>query len=249
MQNKLWLWFGILLPGLTGGQAAKVFQITENNIIIRFVEPRAEAVAREVLAAAANARQELAEKYNMTFSPPVEIRLSATTYEFCQMTGRPWWQASIYRDRVIYLQPVRVLRERGILATTLRHELVHQMVEEQSRGNSPIWLSEALAIYHSGEIVLLKPARKKISPAELKWQQLEKRLAQMANQAEAEQLYFQLYHLGQFLETKLSIEKIARLLQRLGEKTPFAQACPELWGENVEAIEKSWLQYAIEKMN
>ena len=251
MKRWLWILCCTLFPGIAGGQAAKTFQLAENNIIIRFAEPRTESIAREVLAMAANARQELAEKYKLdklAFAAPVEIRLSATTYEFCRLTGRPWWQAAVYRGRMIYLQPVRVLDERGILATTLRHELMHQLVEEQSNGNSPIWLSEALAIYNSGEIALLKPARKKIEIAELKWKQLEKRLAGTTNKVEAERLYFQFYHLGQFLETKFFVEKLALLLQRLGEKTPFAQACYEILGENVDAIEKNWLQSAVEKM-
>lgn len=250
MKNWLGLLLGILLPSFASGQAAKTFQLAENNIVVRFVESKTATDAREILTTAANARQELAEKLDrLAFTAPVEIRLSATTYEFCQMTGRPWWQASIYRDHVIYLQPLRVLRERGILATTLRHELVHQWVEEQSRGNSPRWLSEALAIYHSGEIALLKPARRKVNHTELQWQQLEKRLERTTNKAEAEQLYFQLYHLGQFIETKFSIEKIGLLLHRLGEKTPFAQACRELWGEEVETLEKNWFQYAREKLH
>ena len=249
MKNRLWILCCTLLPGIAGGQTVTTLQIAENKLIIRFNNPRTESDAREILTVAANARQELSAKYSFAFAAPVEIRLSATTYEFCQVTQQPWWQASIYRDHVIYLQPLRVLRERGILATTLRHELMHHLVEEQSQGNSPRWLSESLAIYHSGEIVLLKPSRRKIDRAGLKWQQLEKRLAQMANQAEAEQLYFQLYYLGQFLETKLSIEKITRLLQRLGEKTPLAQACRELWGDDVKTIENSWLQYAREKLH
>ncbi len=249
MKNWLWIWCGALLPGIADGQAAKTLQIAENNITIRFTEPQVESIAREVLAMAANARQELAEKYKPAFLASVEIRLSATTYEFCQLTGRPWWQASVYRGRIIFLQPIRVLRDRGILATALRHELAHQLVEEQSRGNSPIWLSEALAIYNSGEIVWLKPARRKIEPTALKWNQLEKRLESTTDQADAERLYFQLYHLGQFLETRFSVEKIVRLLQRLSEKTPFASACREILGENAEEIEQNWLQYAIEKMS
>ena len=249
MKNRLWILCCTLLPGIAGGQTVTPLQVADNKLIIRFTNPRTESDAREILTVAANARQELAAKHDFAFAAPVEIRLSATTYEFCQMTRQPWWQASIYRDRVIYLQPLRVLRERGILAITLRHELMHHLVEEQSQGNSPRWLSEALAIYHSGEIALLKPARRKVERAGLKWQQLERRLAQMANQAEAEQLYFQLYYLGQFLETQLSIAKINRLLQRLGEKTPFTQACRELWGDDIQTIENSWLQYASEKIN
>src|SRR5574342_676504 len=115
-----------LLPYTVAGQAAKTYQIAENHITVRFAEQRAEPVAHEVLEIAANARQTLAEKYQFASATPIEIRLSTTTYEFCQLTGQPWWQASVSQQRVIYLQPLRLLRERGILETTLRHELVHQ---------------------------------------------------------------------------------------------------------------------------
>lgn len=251
MRNKAWLLLGALFPNIIAAQAAKTMQIAADNIVVRFAASASETAAREILAAAVNAREELAKLEPIGKRPglqSIEIWVSATTYEFCQITGRPWWQASVFRDRIIYLQPLRVLHERGSLATTLRHELMHQWVEELSHGHSPPWLSEALAIYHSGEIVRLKPARQKINPEALQWRQLEKRLARTATQAEAVQLYFQLYFLGQFLEKNFALEKIILLLQSLGAQTPFAQACRELWGEEAEAIEKNWLQYAREKI-
>ena len=248
MKRWLWILCCASFSGIAGGQAVKTFQIAENNLVIRFTEPRAESVAREVLATAENARQELAEKYKCVFSAQAEIHLSATTYEFCQITGRPWWQASVYRGRVIYLQPVRILRERGILATTLRHELMHQLVEEHSKGNSPIWLGEALAIYHSGEIAWLKPARQKVGNNELQWDQLEKRLERTPNKAEAERLYFQLYHLGRFLEANFNAGQITALLIQLGEKTPFSQACQNNLGSSAKEIEQRWLQHWAKSM-
>jgi len=242
MHKKAWLLLGALFPNIMAAQAAKTLQIAADNIVVRFATSQSEAAAREILAAAATFDK-------LTSLRAVEIWLSATTYEFCQITGQPWWQASVYRGRIIYLQPLRVLRERGSLATTLRHELMHHWVEELSKGNSPRWLSEALAIYHSGEIALLKPARQKVKPAELRWRELDKRLERTATQAEAVQLYFQLYFLGQFLEKNFTLEKIARLLQSLGEQKPFAQAGHEHWGEETQTIEKNWMQYAQEKLN
>lgn len=256
MHKRAWLLLGTLFPNIVAAQAAKTLQIAENNIVIRFAASPSEAAAREILATAANVREELAKldklaylKFDkLTYPKSVEIWVSATTYEFCRITGRPWWQASVYRSRIIYLQPLRVLRERGSLATTLRHELMHQLVQELSKGNSPRWLSEALAIYHSGEIAWLKPARQKVKPAALQWRQLEKRLERTAAQAEAMQLYFQLYFLGQFLEKNFAMKKTGLLLQSLGEQKPFAQACREHWGKEAAAIEKNWMQYAQEKI-
>jgi hypothetical protein len=231
----------LLETGLFVNQQAKTYRLAENNVIIHFAEKHDEPAAREILAIAVSARQQLAEKYQLAFPAPVEIRLCPTTYEFCRMTGQPWWQASIYRRPVIYLQPVRVLRGRGILETTLQHELLHQLVDEHSKGNSPTWLSEALAIYNSGEIAFLKPARKKVEHDELKWNQLERRLEKTTTQADAEHLYFQLYHLGQFMETEFSPKLIAAVLIQLGEKTPFAQACQNILGTSVNELEQRWL--------
>jgi hypothetical protein len=238
----------VLLPRVVRAQAAKPYQLAENNVIIRFTEKREEFAAREILAITAPAKQELIEKYRLAWAAPIEIKLCATTYEFCQITGRPWWQVSICRGRVIYLQPVRILRERGILETTLRHEIAHALFDEHSKGHSPAWLSEALAIYNSGEIAFLKPARKKFSAEELVWSQLERRMEKMATKVDAERLYFQLYHLGQFLETAFTPARVAALLLQLGDNIPFDQACENILACNANELEQRWLQEATEKI-
>jgi hypothetical protein len=235
--------FPLILACLFIVQEAKDYQIAENNVIVSFDEKRGEPEARGVIAIVVEARQELMEKYHLPLSAPVEIRLSPTTAEFCQRTGRPWWLSSIYQNRTIYLQPVRVLRERGILAATLRHELMHQLVDEHTKGKAPIWLFEALAVYYSGEITLLKVPRKTNKAGDLTWRGLERRLQTAASKEEFERLYFQLYHLGRFLETKFQVRQITALLLRLGEKKNFEQACLEAFGSSAEEIEPSWQRH------
>ncbi|MGH7456597.1 MAG: hypothetical protein ACRENG_34935, partial [bacterium] len=230
--------FPMILALLFTIQEAK-YQLAENNVVVRFSEKRLESEAHEVVALAVDARKQLMEKYHLISPALIEIRLCATTAEFCRRTGRPWWQSSIYRDRVIYLQPVRVLRERGILATTLRHELMHQLVDEYAKGNGPRWLYEALAIYNSGEIEFLKPRysngnfnkESQSKPASqtakidrLTWRELENRLQGINSQEESERLYFQLYHLGRFLEQKFQPPQITALLLQLGKPASLAQA-------------------------
>jgi hypothetical protein len=249
--------FSIILTLLFTIQKAG-YQLAENNVVVRFDEKRLESEAQEVLALAVDAREQLMKKYHFT-SSSVEIRLSLTTAEFCRRTGRPWWQASIYRDHVIHLQPMRVLRERGILATTLRHELMHQLVDEYAKGNGPRWLYEALAVYNSGEIAFLKPRssngnfnkESQGKPAlqttkidHLTWGELENRLQGINSRQENEQLYFQLYHLGRFLEQKFQPNQIAALLLQLGKPASLAQACREALGIDEKDLEHSWLQYS-----
>lgn len=248
--------FPVILAFLFNAQAAR-YQLAENNVVVRFGEKRLEAEANEVLALAVDARAQLMKKYRLA-SSPVEIRLNTTTAEFCQRTGELWWQSSIYQGHVIYLQPVRVLRERGILVTTLRHELMHRLVDEHAKGNGPRWLYEALAIYNSGEIEFLKPRpssgnlrnasqEKPALPTAktegLTWSGLESRLQGINRREENELLYFQLYYLGRFLEQKFQPSQITALLLHLGKPTSLAQACRDALGISAEVLEKKWLQY------
>ncbi len=243
MQNPLLILFAASILPLAGLPAPKGHQIEENNVIVRFDEKHREAEAREVLAIAVKSQQELMEKYHLALAAPVEIHLSATTAEFCQRTGRPWWQASLYQNRVIHLQPVRVLRERGILATTLRHELMHQLVNEQSKGHAPAWLFEALAIYHSGEIAFLKPHPQNSAEDDATWQGFEKRLQTAKTKDEFSRLYFQLYHLGKFLEQNFPPRQIMALLLQLGTPAAVDEACRKALGTNQKELERRWLSY------
>jgi hypothetical protein len=158
-------------------------------------------------------------------------------------TYRPWWQGSIYQNRIIHLQPVRVLRERGVLETTLRHELAHQLVDERARENCPAWLNEALAIYNSGEIAWLKPNTQIANGELLTWQELDRRLHNINGKEATERLYFQLYHLGRFLESLFQPRQMAALIHRLGGSTPLEQACREVLGMSAEGLEQRWLKY------
>jgi hypothetical protein len=44
----------------------------------------------------------------------------------------------------IALQPLRILAARKLLASALRHEFLHALVEEQATVHTPLWLREGL---------------------------------------------------------------------------------------------------------
>jgi len=98
---------------------------------------------------------------------PTEVRIviCPTTYDFCKLTGMPFWRAARTIDSTIFLQPLRTLENRGIAQTTITHEYVHLLL---GRYRLPLWLKEGMAVYLSGEIKnLVKTAESKIasSPA------------------------------------------------------------------------------------
>lgn len=230
--------FHLLLQALTLPLLAQPQRVlSENNITIKFEASRPESEAAAVMQIAQAAREELTRRYNLS-AAAIDFTLFSTTYDFCQHTRSPWWLSSVYQNGVIYLQPVRVLHERGTLTDVIRHEVTHRLLDLATAGNCPRWLSEALAIYHSGEIAHLKPQHRR-NPI-LTFAEFDEALRQVRSQGELEALYFQLYRVGRFFEDNYRPAKISTLLQQLREKKSWEDACQTGLGNSAQHVQRQW---------
>ena len=131
-----------------------------SNSHFRVVHPQSldSEQAEHVLNILESGRRELLHRVGsclgagiQTRFPNLEIAINETTGDFVGRTHMPPWAAAATKGNTIELQPLRLLKQRGILETTLRHELVHVLVDTISGGESPRWFAEGMALYVAGE--------------------------------------------------------------------------------------------------
>ena len=148
------------------------------------------------LRALENARADLmrrleAASVRLAEPAPFEVVVHAKTADFIAATGQSGWAAGATHGRRIDLQPLDLLRRRGIVNTTLRHEMTHAVIEVLGDGRAPRWMAEGLAIYVAGEAATLPRIENK---ERLTREELERRLAGPASAAESRKLYAMAYH-------------------------------------------------------
>ena len=83
---------------------------------------------------------------------PANVRLvfHPSAESFRRQTSEPWWTAARTSGERIDLLPPAVLRERGIVESTLRHELAHVFTAPPLEGR-PEWVKEGIAMHFAGE--------------------------------------------------------------------------------------------------
>jgi SpoIID/LytB domain protein len=122
--------------------------------------------------------------------PTLEIRLNESTGDFTSRTGQPWWAAAATKGNRIELQPVGILKRRGVLTTTLRHELAHAVIDAISNSRAPRWLEEGFALYLAGEGSTISRYATKAKPTT---DQIEKKLERPSSQQDMRALYAAAY--------------------------------------------------------
>ena len=69
-----------------------------------------------------------------------------TVESFGRATGQPWWVSGATSGGVIDLLPVVLLQQQGQLERTVRHEVVHALLDA-ALASRPMWVREGAAIY------------------------------------------------------------------------------------------------------
>jgi stage II sporulation protein D len=119
-------------------------QLSSEDVVLFTTRPEHD---RPLLPLAARMMHEAVEKTGLVYNGAAKLKVYATVAAFRDATGDPGWVAASTRGHTIRLQPADVLQEAGTLETTLRHELLHMLIEEHAKPGTPLWFREGLVLY------------------------------------------------------------------------------------------------------
>ena len=147
----------------------------------------------EILRTLENAHSDLQRRLQLTsITNSTNVIVHNSTGDFVAATGQPAWAAGATRGDTIHLQPIMILRKKGMLVTTLRHEFAHAAMKAVTKKQIPRWLLEGLAIHFAGEGKYYPPS--KIKPTV---EEAEKKLSSAKTPAEMKTAYAFAYQLVQ----------------------------------------------------
>ena len=131
------------MPGLNG-QGLHWQLLKGETISLYTVRP---AEDRVVLATAERLARSLTVRTGWPVPAGTAIRVYPDLDSFRNVTAEPGWVAAHTDGSRIDLQPVRVLRDKGALESTLAHELVHVMMGPVESPGLPVWFREGVTAY------------------------------------------------------------------------------------------------------
>ena len=143
--------------------------------------------------------------------PNLEVVINATTGDFVGRTGMPPWAAAATRNNRIELQPLPLLKRRRILETTLRHELVHVLIDSIGGGKTPRWFAEGMAVHLAGEGRMMDRPQNNATSVE----NVEQALVAAKSSAEMRSAYTAAYKLVRDL---VQAEGEAKVWKRVAER-------------------------------
>jgi stage II sporulation protein D len=140
-------------PGLTVASRPRNTQEAMTSTIRVHLPEADRRSLLEVRDLAARLLGAVAVRLGVPLPTELDLRFSPTVEAYTRATGQPWWTAARTAGTGLDLLPLGVLRDRGILESTLTHEFVHVLADPVLPGR-PLWTREGLAVFLAGELAI-----------------------------------------------------------------------------------------------
>ena len=138
-----------------GAQGIPWQQLANEDVALLTTRPDRD---RPLLTLATGFMHESEENTGLLYRASPRLKIYPTVAAFRNSTGEPGWVAASTRGRTIQMQPSDVLREAGTLESTIRHELLHMLIDAYALPGTPLWFREGLVLYLTAPNASSKPS-------------------------------------------------------------------------------------------
>jgi stage II sporulation protein D len=132
-------------------QQSDSLQHNDGHAVVEYTTPNSREDVREVTELIEQARKELGHFLSFKDASPLRVRIHSTTADFIAAANVSGEMAGASKDGVIHLQPVQLLKKRGILRSTIRHEYAHYAISTAGGARVARWFQEGMAVRFAGE--------------------------------------------------------------------------------------------------
>ena len=149
---------GFYYPGTRLGVSAQGIpwqQLANEDVTLLTTRPDRD---RPLLTLATGFVHESEENTGLLYRASPRLKIYPTVAAFRNSTGEPGWVAASTRGRTIQMQPSDVLCETGTLESTIRHELLHMLIDSYALPGTPLWFREGLVLYLTAPNASVKPS-------------------------------------------------------------------------------------------
>ena len=119
----------------------------ETRADVRLSLPASEETERpQIVDLVRRARDQIAAAAKVPTPSAITVTVHSSVEAFGRVTGQPWWMSAATEGTAIELLPLTILRQRGQIERTIRHEVAHVLIDPVLKSR-PIWVREGVAAY------------------------------------------------------------------------------------------------------
>lgn len=198
-----------------------------------------DADVSKLLDSLKDARKKSQDYFGRQFNTRVEVTIHPTAGDFSYATGLPWWQGAAWFKGGLHFQPPGKLIERGVLASTARHEYAHVALRDSVGGPIPVWLDEGFASYMSGEF----DNEFKADKIKFKWagslKSLDVALQRPRDRSKLQQAYKASFAIVSFLHSRYGKAAMLKVFEGMSGGASLDEAVKNILKTNPETILKN----------
>jgi hypothetical protein len=158
--------------------------------------------------------------------------------QYTEWTGREFWHYSDLRADTMTIQPVYILRKRGLLEIAMPHEYFQWALGHFTNYWAPRWLEEGVASYfsHEGRILNENVNEFPKSARNMSMDRIEKALDAESTKQETRVAYYLAHRMVVSLVERYGEAKLVETLSLMAQGHGLDDACQKAYGMSYEDV-------------